>query len=267
MAFRQHNPNVLPSRHEGASSWKATKSFADSVTVQGGSKIALPSSQQAIRHSREQSPPDEMSRYWGRSPLSTDANHHKGKTCLQSSIKIPSTAPTNVPKGLYRIPTLNRNLHQPGMNNGTWSKSKPLSLDPFRLEKLNRLGNSATSDQVEVNRLKVAQPTGFTKYVEAARSSTPELSTVSITTQPLNIFNDDDMDHTYNEITSVSPPSKTVHEYVQKLHLLSDIGDCRSANEAEVLLLEMINNHKAGLHDFQPDGGCYNRYDAIHRLL
>lgn len=261
MAFRQHNPNVRPSRHEGASSWNVTKSITESVTIKGGAKVSLPSNQHAIRHSREQQPPNEISRYWQRAPFLADENHDRGKSYLQSSTKIAITAPTTLPKDLYRIPTLNSSLLLPGINNGTCSDSKRLSSDPFQLEKLNRLGKNATYNLVGVNHLEVSQPTGCTKYVEAARSNTAMVSNSSMTTHSFKVFNDDNTENPYKEITSVSSPSKTVHEYVQTLHLLSDTGDGRSAHEAEVLLLEMINNHKAGLHDFQPDGGCYNRYD------
>jgi hypothetical protein len=260
MAFRQHNPNVLPSRHEGGSRWKVIKSNPESVIVQRGGKVSLPLTQQATRHSWEHVLPDEASRSWERSSFLTEENNHYGNAYLHNSTKIASTAPSTLPKGLYRIPTLNRNLLRSGINDGMWSNSS----DSIRLEKLNILGNNATSDPCGVNRLEASQPT---KYVEAARSSTSVPSTISVTTQSLKIFNDNGMDHTHKEIKNVSSPSTTFHEYVQKLHLLSDTGDCRSAHEAEVLLLEMINNYKAGLHNFQPDGGCYNRYDALTTLV
>jgi hypothetical protein len=220
MAFRQHNPNVLPSRHEGGSSWNVTKSITESVTIKGGAKVGFPSNQHAIRHSREQPPPNEISRYWQRAPFLTDENHNRGKSYLQSSTKIAITAPTTLPKDLYRIPTLNSNL--PGINNGTCSDSKRLPSDPFQLEKLNRLGKNATYNLVGVNRLEVSQPTGCTKYVEAARSNTAMVSNSSMTTHSFKVFNDDNTENPYKEITSVSSPSKTVHEYVQTLHLLSD---------------------------------------------
>lgn len=262
MAFRQHNPNVLPSRHQGGSSWNATKSITESVAITGGAKVSLPSNQQDIRYSQEQVPPDEKSRYWRRTPFLTGENHKHGKSYLQSSTKVASSAPTTPPKDLYGIPSLNGNLLRPGINNGTCSSSIRLSSDPFQLETLKRVGKNATHNLVGVDRLEVSQPTGCTKYVEAARSNTAMVSDLSMTNHSLKVFNDDDMENPYKDITSVSSPSKTVHEYVQTLHLLSDTGDGRSAHEAEVLLLEMINNHKAGLHDFQPDGGCYNRYET-----
>ena len=240
MAFRQHNPNILPSRREDESSWKVTKSSGASNPFQHGPKVSLPPDQQVIQHQRDQTPSDEMSRCWGRSSLLAD------ETYFQGSIS-----------GLHRIRTLSRESIRPGTIEGTRTNSKRLPSEPFRLEKLNRLGNSATSQEFfGANCPEVPQPTGYSKYVEAARS------TMSMTTQPFNLFNDNDADHTQKEIKSTMTPSKAVHEYVQKLHLFADTGDSRSAHEAEVLLLEMIDNHKAGLHDFQPDGGCYNRYDG-----
>jgi hypothetical protein len=267
MAFRQHNPNVVPSRQKSGPSWNINKSNGISVPFQSGAKVSLPSFQQAIHHPREQTVlSDETSLYMGISSFSSDYYPRDGDENAENSTNLASVVSTSQPTGIYRIPTLSSNSLQPGIYKALRTSSPRPSPDPFRLEKLRRFSqNSNTGEVGGIERRAVPKPTGSTKYVEAARSSTTMPSTKSVAAPSLTIFKDDDMERSHEEQMHVVPSSNTVQAYVHKLHSLSDTGNSRSAKEAELLLLEMINKYKAGLHNFQPDGGCYNRY--VIRLI
>ena len=267
MAFRQHNPNVRSSRNEGGTSWKGNKPNDVSVPCHVGANAPLPSFEQENPFAREQTVTSgDMSRSWGQSSFSTRDNRNHDNAFLASSSMLATTASTSQTAGIYRIPTLNRNSLRPGIYDGSRTKSQRIPSAPFRLEKLDRLGSNPPHDEfVGIDRLSVSKlTTGLTKYAHAARANTAELPISSAAAVPFKVFEDREIDTTLNDQVSLSSPSTTLQTYVHKLHSHSHsrTGDSQSAYEAEVLLLEMISNYKSGLHDFQPDGGCYNRYDT-----
>ena len=260
MAFRQHNPNVLHSRQKGGPNWKGTKPNGTAVPFHSGAKSSLPSVQHSIQHPKEQAvSSEEASLYCGTSLFSPDVNPHHDKANVHHSTKVATALSKYEASGLYRIPALNRNSLRPGIHNTLRTGAQRLSPDPFRLEKLSRLEQNSASS-VFVDNQGALKSTGFTNYVGVARSSTANLSATAMTTLSSQIFKDGDVCCTHSVKMDASSPSKTAQAYVHKFHSLSNTGDCRSAKEAEVLLLEMISKYKSGLHDFQPDGGCYNRY-------
>ncbi len=266
MAFRQHNPNVRSSRNEGGSSWKGNKPNAVPVPFHVGAKAPLPSFEQENPFACEQNVASgDISRSWGQSSFSTHENHNHDNAFLTSSSMLATTASTSQTAGIYRIPTLNRNSLRPGIYDQSRTNSQRFPSDPFRLEKLDRLGSNAPHDEfVGIDYLSVSKlTTGFTKYAQAARSNTAVVPIPSAAALPLKVFEDRDMDTTLKDQVSLSSPSTTLQTYVHQLHSHSHsrAGDSQSAYEAEVLLLELISNYKSGLHDFQPDGGCYNRYE------
>jgi hypothetical protein len=57
----------------------------------------------------------------------------------------------------------------------------------------------------------------------------------------------------------------TLAHYDRQLHSLAEQAERSSAAQAELVLRDMIFKYETGLHDFQPDGDCYNRcVVAIH---
>jgi hypothetical protein len=260
MAFRQHNPNLVPSRQKGGQRWNSTKTNFE-VPLSCGDKASLPSVQPATQHQRERIKTNGTFTCTERSSFLVDDYSHHGKENVPNPTNLESAASTSQPSVINRVPVFNRNLYRTGIHDNLCTDSPPIfSSDTLRLEKINRLGQNSTSGMFGQNECSaIPKTTGKTKYVEVARSCAMELSTKSSIGPPLTIFKDVESDRPHNEKPDAPSPSKSVHAYVHKLHSLSDVGDCGSAKEAEILLLEMISKYKAGLHDFQPDGGCYNR--------
>ena len=262
MAFRQHNPNLVTHRQKGGQRWNNTKTNRLVAPLHhGANKASLPSNQPNIQHQGELLEANEAtSIYWGSSSFFTDNISHHNAENMPTAANLTSIATTSQSSTFYRLPTFNRDQFRQGIYNTLSTDSPRLSPDVFRLEKINRLGQKSKSgDSSDCERSKPSKSIGNVKYVEAARSHTSVQPTTTSTMSPsLTIF--EDVDRTHNQNFEAASPSKSLHSYMYMLHKLSDVGDCQSAKESELLLLEMIEKYKVGLHDFQPDGACYNRY-------
>ena len=129
MAFRQHNPNVVPSRQKGGPYWKSTK-INGTIPFHSGGKASVPSVQQVIRHPRGQTVTSkETSLYWGRSSFSTDEYSDRGKANVQDSTTLASTASASQPAGFYRVPALDQISLRPDIDDDLQTSSSRLTPD------------------------------------------------------------------------------------------------------------------------------------------
>jgi hypothetical protein len=221
--------------------------------------ISLPSAQSLHSISRNDKPSFHMNhgKYIG--SHGEASIRHSTQTVTAISRQISSQAEIRTGH------TFNRFSLLPGSTQG-WNDTNSL----VTLQQLGHCKNvpepngkaiETSEDVVSIVRNGIPKPTSFANYADAVRLSSTSSSAIATPAPTFKVYEDviNDQREEVSGCTSFAP--KTFHTYAQKLHAISSSCNRWSANEAEYLLRDMIDKHKAGYHDFRPDGGCYNRYD------
>jgi hypothetical protein len=255
MAFREHNSNILPPLYTNDKTWGSPHtSFVSSRK------------EQKVRADASKENSTEV-------PF-TQNNGKIEKVYVPNIWKAPNvTKPKTEAKGNHSG-SANVVSSQAGARmalpshdvSAGSSRSDQFTADLLRMETLRPAMSSIHSSTKDESAnhthqpfdRKLVPPPVFTNYVEAVKSNICVKSFGQKATSCLKIFEENSIEQkNIRPYQHVSP--KTIQQYGQKLHSLSEKGDRRSAQEAEAILRDMVAKYKAGINAFQPDGGCYNR--------
>lgn len=255
MAFREHNSNILPPLYTRDKTWSAPNTSSNSSGKEH--KVGVDASKENARVVPFTPNNGSIQNLY--------VSNNRQKYTVTKPKTVAGSQAAKGPTNALSFRASRQNALPSQNARGGNSHYNPNDSELFRMETLKSainvaVNHSPTNDEITQScRSLFPSPPGFTNYADAVKCNTNiKESSGKNETLYIQIFEDNGTEKKEGQLQQ-HPATTTIQQLGQKLHSLSENGNRRSAQEAEVILRDMISKYTTGTNELQPDGGCYNR--------